>query len=179
MRDARYRSLKRVHQTPRTGARYPERSLDGLGRAVDFPVVPIGYRLDKTLGLTLVVWDGTVTGDDAEEHVRRMMFNDPDWPPGPKHLVDLTTATSVPIVANTKLVEMLAEIAEARRIRFALVAGGAFDEGKRFQEAASGIGVTQVIVFNFVTIASTWLGVDPTAAQSALNELRRELRAAN
>lgn len=71
----------------------------------------IGYRLDTTLGLTVVVWDGAVTGDEAEDHVRRLRA-DPGWPPGPKHLLDTTTAVLIPNVANTKLVEMLVDAAD-------------------------------------------------------------------
>lgn len=87
------------------------------------PAVAIAYRIYKTLGLTLVVWDGNVTGDEAEDQVRTLR-EDPDWPPGPLHLLDVTSVTEPPIVANTKLVEMLAELADAHQIRFVLVANG-------------------------------------------------------
>jgi hypothetical protein len=112
------------------------------------PVVSIGYRTYKTLGLSLVVWDGDVTGDEAEDHVRRLRA-DAGWPPGPLHLVDTTTVTSAPNVANTKLTEMSVEIAEGRSIRFALIAvSGAFEEATKFQAAATAAGVSEVIVFN-------------------------------
>ncbi|MGO9876603.1 MAG: hypothetical protein ACLPVY_22745 [Acidimicrobiia bacterium] len=135
----------------------------------------IASQLDKALGLTLVVWDGIVTGYDAEEQVRRLRA-DPDWPPGPLHLLDTTSVSAVPTVANTKLVEMLAEIAETRRIRFAVVASDAFDEATRFQQAASAVGVSHVIVFNELSTACAWLGVDVAATQSALSALRNEAR---
>jgi hypothetical protein len=137
--------------------------------------VAIGYRLDKTLGLTVVVWDGAVTGDDAEDHVRRLV-DDPDWPPGPNHLLDTTTAASIPNVANTKLVEMLVDAAHGRAVRFALVASDGFSEATRFQRAALAGGVLHVVVFGDVATACTWLGTDRTKVRSALGTLRRELR---
>jgi len=137
--------------------------------------VAIGYRIDKTLGLTVVVWDGAVTGDEAEDHVRRLVA-DPDWPPGPHHLLDTTTAISIPNVANTKLVEMLVDAADARRVRFALVATEGFSEATRFQRAALAGGVLHVVVFGDVVTACTWLGTDRTKVRSALGVVRRELR---
>ena len=136
----------------------------------------IAYRIDKTLGLTVVVWDGAVTGADAEDQVRTLQA-DPDWPPGPLHLLDTTSATSVPSVQDTKLVEMLLEIAHAQQIRFALVAGNMFEEATKFQEAASAVGLSRVIVFNDLTTACTWLGADAGTTRAALGELRRDLRA--
>jgi len=137
--------------------------------------VAIAYRLDHALGLTLVVWDGVVTGYDAEEQARRLRA-DPDWPPGSLHVLDVTSVSSVPTVADTKLVEMLAEMAETRQIRFAVIASDAFAEATRFQEAASAVGVSRVIVFNELSTACTWLGVDLTATRAALSALRNELR---
>ena len=140
------------------------------------PAVAIGYRIYKTLGLTLVVWDGEVSGDEAEDNVRRLK-SDPDWPPGPLHLLDTTTVTSAPLVANTKLVEMLNEIAESRLIRFAVIASGdSANEAVKFQAEVTALGVSQVIVFNDVSAACSWLGIDLPATRATLADLRRELR---
>jgi hypothetical protein len=138
--------------------------------------VGIGYRTYQTLGLSLVVWDGDITGDEAEDHVRRRQA-DSEWPPGPLHLVDTTTVTSAPIVANTKLVGMLVESAQATPIRMALIAAGAaFDEATKFQVAATAAGVSELIVFNDVAGACLWLGIDVAATRATLADLRRELR---
>ena len=137
--------------------------------------MPIGYRLDKTLGLTAVVWDGAVTGDEAEGHVRRLVA-DPDWPPGLSHVLDTTTALSIPNVANTKLVEMLVDAAYGRRIRFALVAMAGFPEAARFQRAVLAGGVMDVLVFGDLLTACTWLGSDLAAVRTTLGTLRRDLR---
>jgi len=137
--------------------------------------VPIAYRIHKSLGLTVVVWDGVVTGDDAEDHARRL-FADPDWPPGPRHLLDATTATSVPVTADTTLVDLVADVAETRLIRFALVENTGFAEATKFEEAASARGITHIIVFNDVSTACGWLDIDVAAARSVIDELRRGLR---
>ena len=136
----------------------------------------IGYRLDRSRGLTLVVWDGAITGDDAEDHVRSL-FDDPEWPPGPLHLLDATSAASVPIVANTKLVDLAVNAAETRRVRFALVQHMGFDEATYFEREASSRGLSQVIVFNDISTACTWLGLDVGPIRATVTEMRREIRA--
>ncbi len=136
----------------------------------------IGYRLDSSRGLTLVVWDGAITGDDAEGHVRSL-FDDPEWPPGPLHLLDATSASSVPIVANTKLVDLAVNAAETRRVRFALVQHMGFDEATYFEREASSRGLSQVIVFNDISTACTWLGLDVGPIRATVAEMRREIRA--
>jgi hypothetical protein len=135
----------------------------------------IRYRLDKALGLTLVVWDGVVSGDEAEGHVRSL-FDDPEWPPGPLHLLDGTTVASAPTVANTKLVELAVNAAETRRIRFALVQHMGFDEATYFEREASARGLSQVIVFNDLATACTWLGLDVAAIRTTTADMRREIR---
>jgi hypothetical protein len=119
-----------------------------------------------------------VSGDEAEDQVRKLK-SDPDWPPGPLHLLDTTTVTSAPLVANTKLVEMLNEIAESRLIRFAVIASGdSANEAVKFQAEVTALGVSQVIVFNDVSAACSWLGIDLPATRATLADLRRELREA-
>jgi hypothetical protein len=135
----------------------------------------IGYRIEKSLGLTLVVWDGAITGDDAEDHARRL-FDDPEWPPGTLHLLDATSTTSVPNVANTKLVDLAVNAAETRRIRFALVQHMGFDEATYFEREASARGLSQVIVFNDIATACTWLGLDVASIRASVADMRRELR---
>ena len=137
--------------------------------------MPIAYRLNGQLGLSVVVWDGVITGDAAEDHVRSMR-TDPEWPPGPRHLLDATTATSVPTVANTKLVEMAAEAADTNRIRFAVVTNRFADIAAVFQRRASAEGVEDVAVFADISAASAWLGVDLPSVRKTLGHVRRELR---
>ena len=150
---------------------WPERAV--ANRYV--PRVTIGYRIYKSLGLSLVVWDGTISGDEAEDQVRRLR-DDPDWPPGPLHLLDTTSVTSAPNVANTKLVELLCEIAEDKVIRFAVVASGALAEATKFQTEATAAGVSQVVVFSDLSAACSWLDIDFDATRSTLADLRSTLR---
>lgn len=169
-------SCQATRYSPQPGVAPPVAPTSFAGDAArSLPTVAIAYRLDPLLGLTLVVWDGVVTGHDAEEQVRRLRA-DPDWPPGPRHVLDVTSVRSVPTVADTKLIDMMAEMAEMREIRFAVIASDAFDEATRFQEAASAVGVSRVIVFNELSTACTWLGIDLAATRTALSALRNELR---
>ena len=41
----------------------------------------VAYRLYKSLGLTLTVFDGTITVGDWRAKVLEL-FADPEWPPG-------------------------------------------------------------------------------------------------
>jgi len=123
-----------------------------------------------------VVWDGAVTGDEAEDHVRGLLA-DPDWPPGPKHLVDTTTTTAIPNIANTKLVELLVQATTMHHIRFAIIADIHFVEASRFQRAAKVSGVSEVLVFNDLTTACTWVRADLAAVRTILGDLRHRLRA--
>ena len=116
-----------------------------------------------------------VTGTEAEDHVRRL-FDDPNWPPGPLHLLDATTVTSAPTVANTKLVDLAVNAAETRRIRFALVQHMGFDEATYFEREASEHGLSQVIVFNDLSTACTWLGLEVGRTRTVVADIRREIR---
>ena len=134
----------------------------------------IGYRLDKALGLTLVVWHGAVTASDAEDHVRGL-FDDPEWPPGPRHLLDATSVTAVPIIANTKLVDLAVNAVEAKRVRFAVVQNMATDDASFFEREATERGLSQVIVFGGLANVCAWLGLNLAATQASVDDLRRSL----
>ena len=79
----------------------------------------IGYRIDKTLGLTVVVWDGAVTGDEAEDHVRRLA-DAVTWPPttteiapeGPSMFTDEATIESPQLKVPA---DLLAEVSRRKK----------------------------------------------------------------
>src|SRR5690242_3933493 len=56
----------------------------------------IVFRADPSLRCTVSVWDGDIVEDDVREHIVRLAA-DPDWPPGPLHLTDMTTIGSATI----------------------------------------------------------------------------------
>ena len=48
------------------------------------------YRADRGIGCTISVWDGYLTCDELVHQMIRVA-NDPDWPAGPRHIIDCTT----------------------------------------------------------------------------------------
>jgi hypothetical protein len=135
--------------------------------------MPIGYRIDEAQGLTIGVWHGDLTATEIVDATEKL-FADPGWPPlGRKHLTDLTTVRTMPDL------EALANVhkatGRASGIRLAVVASEHFDEARKYEHAVATAGLA-VIVFTQVPSACAWLGVDYTASQTAIRELRRELR---
>ena len=139
--------------------------------------VSIGYRLDKTQGLMTIVWDGKITAADWRAHLEAM-FHDPDWPAGTRNLTDLRSADISVITAADRadVVAMYAPYADKLRgMKSAAVAGDNFDASRDFESQNEPPGLS-LIVFNDLLNACTWLGIDKTAAQATVTELRQELR---
>jgi hypothetical protein len=137
----------------------------------------IGYRLDKAQGLMTIVWDGKVTTDDWRAHLRAM-FDDPDWPAGPRNLTDLRSADVSTITATdqAEIVKMYApHVDKVRGMKSAAVAGDNFESSTEFGNQNEPPGLS-LIVFNDLVTACTWLGVDKTIAQATVTDLRNELR---
>ncbi len=131
----------------------------------------VGHRIDPSIGLTCVVWDGRVSAEEAEAHLLRIA-RDLDWPPGPLHLTDLTTAIEV-APPNAELIATLVE--GHPPFRMAIAARPGFQTAGRFARAAAASGTT-VAVFRSVDAACVWLGVDAGAVLTMVRELRDELR---
>jgi hypothetical protein len=139
--------------------------------------VGITYRLDKDQGLTVIVWDGVVTADDWRAHLRAI-FDDPGWPPGPRNLTDLRSADVSGITDEEEadvLAMYLPHLDKIRGMKSAAIAGDNFARSLDFESHKEPAGLS-LIVFNDLLNACTWLGVDKTAAQTAVTELRNELR---
>ena len=137
----------------------------------------ISYRLDKAQGLMTFVWDGKVTAEDWKVHIRAILA-DPDWPAGTRNLSDLRGAdiSSITAADQTEVVAMYAPYADKLRgMKSAAVAGDNFDISREFEGRNEPAGLS-LIVFNDLLNACTWLGIDKTAAQATVTELRQELR---
>jgi hypothetical protein len=128
----------------------------------------------------VVVWgQGAVLGAEWEAQVRARMAEDPDWPPGSRRLVDATAMdpdalTAADVATNTDLYG-----ARPERIvgtRTAIVAGRAWEIATEFERRIDRFG-SRTIVFNYLTEACKWLGVDPELARATIAELRQELSA--
>jgi hypothetical protein len=139
--------------------------------------VGIAYRLDKSQGLMTIVWDGKVTGADWRAHLEAV-FDDPDWPIGPRNLTDLRCA-DISTITETDREEIVAMYAphleKLRGMKSAAVAGDNFEPSTEFESHNEPPGLS-LIVFNDLLNACTWLGVDKAVAQATITELRLELR---
>ena len=123
---------------------------------------------------TFEVWDGDIDEAEVQAHLLRLA-GDPDWPPGPLNLVDLTTIGTISIpdpdlvallrqgtVLETELKTALIVLPELMRE----------DAPPAYEQAASATGVT---VFTDPRTAAVHLGVDVELALRLLVELRRTL----
>jgi hypothetical protein len=133
----------------------------------------IVYRANRAVGCTVVVWDGDVTSRDMQRQLRQLS-GDPDWPPGPRHLVDATTIGNG-TMPEPDLLELLYKgtnvIAEMRvaavvRPEFAAQAGVPYKTATHEFHVAT---------FTDLDPASAYLGVDAAAIQAVINELRQPL----
>ena len=138
----------------------------------------IAYACKPDRKLALVVWDGAVTWDDWWQHYPQML-SDPDFAPMQTQISDLRYASVSAAISNDNIrtmVDLLASQREHLSLRkIAIVAGAEWDKLKR---AAGGIESVSVaaIVFNDLTAACHWLGVDAVAAAADIEELRLKLR---
>lgn len=127
----------------------------------------------------VVVWDGTVSGEEWARVVDEQLNDDPAWPRGRRRLIDVTTFDPSELTAD----DIAAVIASAReRIhtvagrRQGVVAAHAWDLAREFAERSTALGAT-TIVFDRLDDACAWLHVDPAVVRPVVAQLRSELRA--
>jgi len=139
--------------------------------------MPIAYRIDKSLALMTIVWDGPITAAEWREHLRET-FADPDWPGVLRNLTDLRSADLSAITDDDRIemVAMYEPYAEhVRGKKSAVVAGDNFDRSRKFESHDEPPGL-RVIVFNDLFNACTWLGIDISEANEAFDALRGRTR---
>jgi hypothetical protein len=133
--------------------------------------VAITYRVNAALGLTASVWDGSVTGEDARNHLLSLAA-DSDWPPGPLQLSDLTTLQEAAI-PDEELVDLLYEGTKLYSdIKIVLVlTPEMLYPPKALRNVAT-------MIFTDLDRASRFLEVDEATVRTMIDEARNELRAA-
>jgi hypothetical protein len=136
--------------------------------------MPILHSTNKVLGCAIAVWHGRVTGAEMQEQLVHLA-SDPDWPPGPTHLVDGTTLETVS-VPDPELLELLYEGTElvSGKIRIAVVLRPEFVaaapvEHPRASEAFEGA------VFADLDSACAYLDLSVAAVETAIHRLRNRL----
>jgi hypothetical protein len=135
--------------------------------------MPIVYRADKALGCTIAVWDGDLTSEDMQQQMIDLA-NDPEWPPGPSHLVDSTTLGTV-IIPDPGLLELVYEGTNlVRQIRIAVVARPEFfdETSTQFRIATDAFNAE---TFTDVESACEYLALSTTAVESIIDQLRQQL----
>ena len=134
----------------------------------------IAYRIDQSLGCTVVVWDGSVTAEQQTRHLMRLAA-DSEWPPGRLHLTDLSSVTDVTL-PDASLVDVLIEGTAMRDgIEKALVVRPEFLRESCIQDSGSSFG-SRPTPFSDLDEACAHLNVSASMVRATLGELREELR---
>lgn len=133
----------------------------------------IAYRIDRALGFTLVVWHGDVTSSDAVDHLVQLAA-DRQWPPGRLILTDLTTVGRVTL-PDAELLDLLLEGTDLReRLEKVVVVPPAFLHRDGIEKAAASLRM-DARPFGNLEAACRHLGVDSTAVEQQIIELRRDI----
>ena len=137
----------------------------------------IKYRADSERQIIFVVWDGVVTADEWFEHIQRLIA-DPDWPSISAMLVDLHSVTDISSIEEAEIEHAVALFSSVpdplSQKRVGVVASNAFWKSRRFGDLISPFGPS-VIVFNDLSTACVYLGINATEALNAIQELRGDM----
>ena len=134
--------------------------------------MPIVHEANKALGCTIAIWDGNLTSEEMQQQLMSLA-SDPEWPPGPHHLVDGTTLESV-LVPDPELLELLYEGSHlVGEMRIAIVLRPDFLAGaQRFDTASKAFDAAP---FTDIDGACAYLGLSTPAIQSVIDSLRQQL----
>jgi hypothetical protein len=133
----------------------------------------IAYRSIPQRRLTVEVWHGVITVDQWRTHVQTVLSaSDRSW--REKSLTDITTADASQIT-DADQAEIAAMYAphgsQFTNMRNATIASRAFEPSFEFGRRIERFGMN-VIVFNEMVSACSWLGLDPSEIRPVLQELR-------
>jgi hypothetical protein len=135
----------------------------------------IAHRLIPELGLSIVVWHAEVTADDSVDHLVRLA-EEPSWPPGVLHLIDMRTVTSM-TMPDPELLELLFEGSPWRYEdldKVVIVAAESLQQ-TMVQDAVANFGMN-VHLFVDVASACTHLRIDPLLISDTLEKLNYALK---
>ena len=135
----------------------------------------IAYKIEPSLGLTLVVWHGPVTLQDSVDHLVQLA-GDTHWPPGRLHLTDARTVTSFEL-HDSGLLELLLEESNLRDLENVVIVDAALLTGTTVQDAAASLGLAAT-PFAGVPEACGHLRVDPAPVDLTLTDLRAQVERA-
>ena len=138
----------------------------------------IAYR--HTARISVDVWSGTIEPGDAARHVEAIA-REPEWGVQGAILTDLTgiDPESRPSPENLQLVAALFVDRMGDRVRdakWAVVADVTFEDATRFSSYVEATA-PRLIVFNEISTACAWLGVDESDARAIIAELSKSCSA--
>jgi hypothetical protein len=141
--------------------------------------VGIAYRVNEPDGVSVSVWTGEVTSDQAMQHVAELAAS-PDWGTRGRILTDLTGLVFSALPDRDQVSELADAFTKqldgrAQPSRWAIVANVAFPRASQFSEAIVG-EVRSLIVFFDLASACIWLDIELDALRPVLESLRVEAR---
>ena len=138
----------------------------------------IGYKFIKEKHLNISVWDGKVTLDEWLDNLRQIISG-PDFPTTLMQIADLRSAAADPSI-DERGIKQAAELIGTHTVnrtgkKIAIVAGKEFKRSKMFENLVK-IHFWNAIVFNDLSTACTWLGIDTMETQQEIEQIRIKLR---
>ncbi len=138
--------------------------------------MPILTRFDSALRCTFVVWTGAITPDEWRSNVARLV-SDPEFPPGPRWLVDARRA-NVDLIDDDTVAEIGRRMNEAADrfggLRLAVLADRAWSKASKLLDEELTIRRLTAIQFNSLDTACVWLGIAKEQASAIIDELISE-----
>jgi hypothetical protein len=139
----------------------------------------IAFRVDPATGMTVSVWHGNVSAEDALRHMRDLWAT-PEWGSGARILSDLTGVSSSALPPLDQVAELAAAFANlidgrTRKASWAVVANLGYQHASQFADAIRH-EVRRVMVFSDLVSACLWLGVDAEALRPVIESLRIEVQ---
>jgi hypothetical protein len=138
----------------------------------------INYLCKPQLRLAVVVWDGVITLEDWRAHLHRML-SDPEYAPMQSQLTDLRFSSISGKISDIKIQDMINSMAALRRNislkKLAMVAGSEWNKPRLAALALKPFFVNS-IVFNDLSTACVWLGVDAAEVGRDIQDLRLSLQ---
>ncbi len=123
------------------------------------------------------MWHDDVTSDEWREHFDAVVA-DPEYPPGRAILADLSRARGFPSITDSAVAEMAsyhnARSESLANMRLAVVPNGGWQKAREFERELS-IPALDVVVFNEVDNACTWLGLEHERVRKILSEMHEQL----
>lgn len=133
--------------------------------------------IDRDLGVTVVVWYGSVSQQDTHDHLARLAANR-YWPPGRCALTDMRTVTDVELPDPAVLAALFDETDLPSVDKKAALVTPQFVARVRLQDAARDYGM-DTLPFTEVGAACEYLGLPTLAIERTLEDLYAAIDAAD